>query len=630
MLIDTEGYLRTLGLFSVLGASIAISFLGALGCATKTTVVDPPSTPPTQPAVFNGQAFQSQTPPVPISGGTLLTILTQDGASLALASDPEEDVVHVVSLDQNKELGKVVLQAGDEPGRLVADGAGRVHVVLRRSGAIATLDVTKAGATLSQRRNVCSAPRGIDWDASSDSLWVACATGELQQLAAAGGAPFYTTKLDQDLRDVVVSGNNLYITRFRAAKVIQFDTSKLVAVTMPPLGLPSTTQSATPDVAWRMRKLPNGDLRVLFQAASTAPIDLTTPPGVSSYGGGVEQQFQNGQTGGVVTAAVASVGPSTASSTPLQANQVVDMTGNDANGVETISVQGLIEASFGGQLSLPADDGSTTGKPDTFVAIARLGSKLVVQRRGAHPALVVVESNPQQNLAYAGIGADIPLAQNVSHVDTGFDVFHLPTGAGIACMNCHPEGGDDGHVWTFQLADGDRVRRTQSLRGGIITDSAPYHWDGDMTDLQVLCDEVFTHRMGGGALLPDTQTPVLARFVNAMPRVPVSNSLDQTKVAAGKTIFDGTGACSSCHQGGRGTLTENRAIGKVDSIGSSPSLQVPMLLGVAQRAPYMHDGCAATLMDRLTNPSCAGSAHGNVNGLSTDDKQNLVEYLESL
>jgi len=619
--------LRTVGLFSVLGASIAV----ALGCATKTTVIDQPSTPPDQPAVFNGLAFQSQTPPVPLAGGTLLALLTQDGASLALASDPDEDVVHVVSLDQNKELGKVVLQPGDEPGRLVADGSGRVHVVLRRGGAIASLDVTKDGATLAQRRSVCSAPRGIDWDSASDSLWVACATGELQQLAAAGGAPTFTTKLDQDLRDVVVSGNTLYITRFRAATVIAFDTSKLTQGAMLKPTLPLGTQSATPDVAWRMRRLQNGDLRVLFQAASTAPIDLTTPPGVSSYGGGVEEQFNQGQAGGVVRAAVASVaGQYGSPSVALQSNQVIDMTGNDANGVETISVKGFVENSQLGALSLPFDDGSTTGKPDLYTSVARLGSKLIAQRQGAHPELVVVNAPPQSQLGYATITGEIPLQQMVSHVDTGLDVFSLPTGAGIACMNCHPEGGDDGHVWRFQLADGTRVRRTQSLRGGVITASAPYHWDGDMTDLQVLCDEVFTHRMGGGALVPESQTPVLARFINAMPRVPVSNTLDPNKVAAGKVIFEGSGACSSCHQGGRGTLSQNQFIGKVDAIGASPSLQVPMLLGVAQRAPYMHDGCADTLMDRLTNPQCAGSAHGNVSGLSTDDKSNLVEYLESL
>ena len=31
-------------------------------------------------------------------------------------------------------------------------------------------------------------------------------------------------------------------------------------------------------------------------------------------------------------------------------------------------------------------------------------------------------------------------------------------------MSCHPEGGDDGHVWD----EGIGKRRSQSLRGGIL------------------------------------------------------------------------------------------------------------------------------------------------------------------
>ena len=621
--------MRTLSLFSILGASVAV----ALGCSTQTIVVDPPTPPTTTQTVFAGKAFQASTPPVPISGGTLLTIVTQDNATLALASDPDEDAIHVVSLDQGKELGRVELQAGDEPGRLVADGAGRVHVVLRRGGAIATLSVSASGATLAQRRAVCSAPRGIDWDSSSDSLWVACATGELQQLAAAGGAPTFTTQLDHDLRDVVVDAstpNTLYVTRFRAATLLVFDTSKQTVVRSISPNLPMNTQSATPDTAWRVRRYETGGVLMLHQVASTVPINVETPPGVSSYGGTVDNQLNPGA-GGVVSVAVARMSgdASVNNSTPITANPVVDMTPNGAGGFETVSIGGVIE-NGGDQFTLQADDGQVSGTPDEFVAIARAGSRLVVQRRGAQPALVVLTASSSQ-LSQATPSGTILLQENRSHVDTGFDVFHVPTGGHIACMNCHPEGGDDGHTWSFQFTDGERVRRTQSLRGGVITNSAPYHWDGDMTDLQVLCDEVFTHRMGGGALEPISQTPALARFVNAMPRVPVRATLDQTKVAAGKALFESPNVgCTSCHQNGRGTLATNQSIGKTDSIGASPALQVPMLLGVADRAPYMHDGCAATLMDRLTDEKCAGSAHGNTSGLTTDDKLNLVEYLESL
>jgi len=59
-------------------------------------------------------------------------------------------------------------------------------------------------------------------------------------------------------------------------------------------------------------------------------------------------------------------------------------------------------------------------------------------------------------------------------------------------------------------------------------------------------------------------------------------------------------------------------------------MQVPSLIDVIDRAPYMHDGCAATLMDRFTNPSCGGTTHGNVSSLSSADIDDLSTYLESL
>jgi cytochrome c peroxidase len=59
-------------------------------------------------------------------------------------------------------------------------------------------------------------------------------------------------------------------------------------------------------------------------------------------------------------------------------------------------------------------------------------------------------------------------------------------------------------------------------------------------------------------------------------------------------------------------------------------MQVPALLDVADRAPYMHDGCATTLMDRFTNATCGGTNHGNTSSLTSADLTNLATYLESL
>ena len=626
--------MKSLNVFA--GSTLVLA--AALGCTARAVVVDPPPDPNSQPSsspAFGGVVNQAETAPLPIAGGSLLTVVRADGSAIAVASDPEEDTVNVVALtDPPTPIAQVQLQPGDEPGRLVADAAGRVHVALRRGGAVATILPTATGASLLMRRDVCAAPRGLDYDAQTDSVWVACATGELVTLPAGGGDATQSVQVQRDLRDVIVDGDNVYVTRFRSAEVLTLDRSGAMKSHMLP-GAPPLENGVLPDVAWRAVHLPQHGLGMIFQAASTAPIDLAVPPGVSSYGSPPVDQ-QDPTVGGVVTIAAATIGAGTGDPTTvgLASNPVVDVTVAPDGALETVSVGGVLESTEGGQqVALDSFLASDADSPNAYVSIsdARTAANPVIalQVRGPKSGLLVLRVGPNDAIGNAQLEGFVKFDQKVSHVDTGFDVFHTPTSAGIACMNCHPEGGDDGHTWTFQLTSGTRVRRTQNLRGGVVRDSAPYHWDGDMTDLQVLCDEVFTHRMGGDRLVPQ-QTPVLARFLGSIPRIPVSTALDPMRVAKGQAIFVGSGGCSGCHTNGRGTMSTNQDIGKTDSIGAHAALQVPMLLGVADRAPYMHDGCAATLMDRLTDPKCAGQSHGNTSQLSDDDKQNLVEYLESL
>ena len=64
--------------------------------------------------------------------------------------------------------------------------------------------------------------------------------------------------------------------------------------------------------------------------------------------------------------------------------------------------------------------------------------------------------------------------------------------------------------------------------------------------------------------------------------------------------------CSGCHSGPR--LTDN----STRLVGTGGAFQVPSLLGLAARAPYMHDGCAKTLRDRFTNLCAGGNSHAVV------------------
>jgi cytochrome c peroxidase len=63
-------------------------------------------------------------------------------------------------------------------------------------------------------------------------------------------------------------------------------------------------------------------------------------------------------------------------------------------------------------------------------------------------------------------------------------------------------------------------------------------------------------------------------------------------------------------------------------VGTGRKFKIPSLIGVAARAPFMHDGCAATLADRFG--ACGGSEHGSTASLTPGQVSDLVAYMETL
>jgi hypothetical protein len=64
-------------------------------------------------------------------------------------------------------------------------------------------------------------------------------------------------------------------------------------------------------------------------------------------------------------------------------------------------------------------------------------------------------------------------------------------------------------------------------------------------------------------------------------------------------------------------------------VGTGGSFQVPSLVGVGWRSPYLHDGRAPDLLDRF-NPGVGGDLHGHTSQLSTAQLDDLVQYLQTL
>jgi cytochrome c553 len=608
------------------------------------------------------QTRQVTRPPPALSGGTLLVARA---GHVAVAADADRDRIVIVDLDRFVMTGAIALTAGDEPGRLVEDGSGMVHVILRAGGAVATID--PIAQRLVVRRDACSAPRGIAYRRADDRLFIACAGGELVSMPAGARGGITRTFIASDLRDVVIGqAGELFVSRLRSAELITVDETGAITARRAPgrFSAPNVRAGApfSPAVAWRTVAFSSGVLMV-HQRGMDNPVNTQDfavlghggneggsgviqpgPPGTGGGGGGGSSYGGDPSGGGgsvvidpagnvVMQGCSNSIVHTTVSFFPAGAN-VPSTLGLIAGAVLPVDI--AVDPT-GTQLAMvAAGNTSDAGKGDVFVMSPNDlngGDCLTVESRFAtgQPIaaqftpggrLFVQTREPAQLVVPAGIGESfgplvIPLGGE-ARFDPGHDLFHRNSGGNIACASCHPEGGDDGRTWVFDFGP----RRTQNLRGGVLG-TEPFHWTGDQPTIMELVNEVFTRRMGGSPQSCDNIGAV-ASWVDTVPRVSMQMPA-AGDAGHGRQLFnDPSVGCAGCH-----TPPKYSNNGTYD-VGTRGIFQVPRLIGVAQRGPWIHDGCAQTLRDRF-DPSCGGGdMHGHTSQLSSGDVDDLVAFLHTL
>ncbi len=204
---------------------------------------------------------------------------------------------------------------------------------------------------------------------------------------------------------------------------------------------------------------------------------------------------------------------------------------------------------------------------------------------------------------------------------------------GIACASCHLEGREDGHVWHFP----DGPRQTPSLAGRHVLETSPLHWNGEFNNLLEFMTHTVKERMGGAAPTPDMERQ-MAAFIRQTR--PPDNALAQTTPAAvlerGKAVYE-KAQCASCHSGQAHTDNKFYDVGTYVKSGDVPDnmkylplgLNTPSLLGIGRTAPFLHDGSATTLKERILEGKQA-DRHGATSQLSLAEVDDLVAYLKTL
>ena len=235
------------------------------------------------------------------------------------------------------------------------------------------------------------------------------------------------------------------------------------------------------------------------------------------------------------------------------------------------------------------------------------------------------------------------------------------TSGGLACSGCHPDGRDDGHVWheaRINTEDGTSTnfvgamdnlpeeehakgwaRRTPMLAGRIA--AGPYGWHGESPDLASrLINGFGLHRWGA---LPaqhakanlDARASFIVEFVRAgLPQPPREERPLTPLEEQGKAVFSSEATrCAKCHVP-ETDYTDRIAypLGKMPTrpgFDAEPDTgyKTPSLRHLLERAPYFHDGSAATLEDLVENNR---DRMGLTNHLSREERAALVAFLKTL
>jgi hypothetical protein len=686
---------------NVLLASCLIALAGACGSSGQDSQpavnpfgITPPSSPPEFPGdglkrvvpVDTREPLIAENPPVPITGGTL--IVTGDG-KYAVAADPDRDRVSVVDISAATLVRTIALKPGDEPGRLAEDDQGRVHVALRRAGAVADIDIA-TGEVLA-RRAACAAPRGIAFDASARTLRVACASSELVTLPADGGDAVERLMLDSDLRDIVITESGLRISRFKHAELLSLPTgATTVASRRRPIESQTTfpeesgalvIDTLEPEIAWRTVSDLKGGTFMLHQGARKGEIPLPDPKkdeeqengsstasavdaggvggsgafglaGGSAYGGG-------GSCSGVVQAELTHIDSQGVTSPTMRFDAVlaVDMAVAPMSGLVVIAQAGehdpnqplpTFESDRGGQRVVAPSAGPAGGfgsvmafSVDTMQPDGGVGT-------GEAPCVF-----PNQGASIAGQPTAVAFAPDDTLVVQSREPARLAIMRNFADGSADPgplvidlvgeSVYDTGHELFHRDAGAQIACASCHAEGG--DDGHVWHFSkvGPRRTQSVNVGLEGTqpfHWSGDQANVAALMEDV---FVSRMGGV--HESAERTHALEGwlfeltplpaERASDDTAALrgkslfegdAQCSTCHNGPkLTNNKTV----DVGTGEPLQVPSLRGVGYRAPLIHNGCAATLKDRF-DPACGGDKHGNTAELSDSQIDDLIAYLQTL
>ena len=208
----------------------------------------------------------------------------------------------------------------------------------------------------------------------------------------------------------------------------------------------------------------------------------------------------------------------------------------------------------------------------------------------------------------------------------------------FSCRSCHADGHVDGLAYDFAIDGmGKNILDNRSLLG--LAGTAPFKWNGKNVDLFMQCGPRFARILTRSDPFPPEDLDRLVGYILSLLAAPVPERLSPLQ-ARGRALFERAltnegrpiplpDRCPTCHAPPLYTNRRPSSVATTTATDSHQEFDTPHLIGIADSAPYLHDGRARTL-EEIWTVHGGEDEHGVVNDMSKEQLNELVEFLKTL
>lgn len=575
----------------------------------------------------------------PTGAGAAVVLARVGDTEIAYVADPDDGLIVAVDAESLTALSR--LDVGGAPDQLLLTKRGRLFATLRDENTLLAIEGTGTrGEPLRVVHYVTTASEPIGLAVTPDESMVLVTSGWGHTVAGYEADTLdraFAKELGREPRSVVISdnGKRAFVSHAVGADVDIIDLADLDS--MKRVSMKSSDSLVTGEVpmhagqgfALARAVAPAGRVFVPHARVRTALVDGSGTQGYGSPAAGPTEQFDvavlDEDTGAAVhgsldtSGGLACVLPRAAAVTDagellvscLGTSEIVGMDAAAANPHQAVTQRWHVAA---GPTGIAVDD----ARPRALVW-SQFDHALTWILLQGRDAFILNESKLPRR-------APLPAL-----VDRGRVLFHLSDARismdGRACASCHPDGRDDGLVWSTPEGP-----RNPPMLAGRLDSTEPYGWLGTSRNVATHLKLTF-ERLGatrGKQGLTGEDRKALVAYVMSMkaPSV-VRDEARDLRVGEGRRIFESSEAgCAECH--GRGGESPDGQSHNVRSWATGDRIGVfdtPSLRFVDETAPYFHDGRYASLRTLLTHTR---GTMGQDKKLSSSELDALEAYVRTL